>query len=175
MFSDDEVEIFDTAALPAELLLRPLIVPLFTPGNRQVAERQARDLGFTARGSLVDPTSTLPGRLVIGPGSYINAGCTLGATSELGAYVVINRGAVIGHHVRFDDFVSIGPGVVTGGHVTVGRGSVIGTGAVILPEVTIGRNAVVGAGAVVTKDVPDQAMVVGNPARVMHRHWDTRA
>ena len=78
-----------------------------------------------------------------------------------------NRGAVIGHHVRLDDFVSIGPGVVTGGHVSVGRGSVVGTGAVILPEIAIGKNAVVGAGAVVTRDVPDQTMVVGNPARVM--------
>ena len=45
----------------------------------------------------------------------------------------------------------------------------IGTGSVILPGVTIGRGAVVGAGAVVTKDVPDGAVVAGNPARVL-RH-----
>ena len=44
-------------------------------------------------------------------------------------------------------------------------GASIGAGAVILPGVRIGRYAVVGAGAVVTKDVPDGAVVVGNPAR----------
>jgi sugar O-acyltransferase (sialic acid O-acetyltransferase NeuD family) len=167
VFSDDGVEVFDTAALTGALLAQSFIVPLFTPGNRQAADRQARNLGFAALATLVDPTSIVPGRLLIGAGTYINAGCTLGAASEVGRYVVINRGAVIGHHVRLDDFVSIGPGVVTGGHVSVGRGSVVGTGAVILPEIAIGKNAVVGAGAVVTRDVPDQTMVVGNPARVM--------
>ena len=43
----------------------------------------------------------------------------------------------------------------------------IGAGATILPGVCVGRHAVVGAGSVVTKDVPDYAVVVGNPARVV--------
>ena len=43
----------------------------------------------------------------------------------------------------------------------------IGAGATILPSVCVGRHAVVGAGAVVTKDVPDYAVAVGNPARVI--------
>jgi acetyltransferase-like isoleucine patch superfamily enzyme len=51
--------------------------------------------------------------------------------------------------------------------ILVRRRAAIGTAAVILPGVTIGERAVVGAGAVVTKDVPDDAVVVGNPARVL--------
>ena len=43
----------------------------------------------------------------------------------------------------------------------------IGANATILPGVTIGENAVVGAGSVVTKDVPDNAVVAGNPARLI--------
>jgi acetyltransferase-like isoleucine patch superfamily enzyme len=43
---------------------------------------------------------------------------------------------------------------------------VIGAGAVVLPEVTIGKNSVVGAGAVVMKDVPDNCLVLGIPAKV---------
>lgn len=49
----------------------------------------------------------------------------------------------------------------------VKRRAAIGTGAVIMPGVTIGEQALVGAAAVVTKDVPDGAVVVGNPARVV--------
>ncbi len=51
----------------------------------------------------------------------------------------------------------------------VKRGASIGTSATILCGVTIGEKAIVGAGSVVTKDVPDHAVVAGNPARVMVR------
>jgi maltose O-acetyltransferase len=47
--------------------------------------------------------------------------------------------------------------------------AVIGAGAVNLPGVTIGERAMVDAGAVVTKDVPNDAVVVGNPARVLRK------
>jgi maltose O-acetyltransferase len=43
----------------------------------------------------------------------------------------------------------------------------VGIGAVVLPRIKIGSNAIIGAGAVVTKDVPDNAVAVGNPARVV--------
>lgn len=51
--------------------------------------------------------------------------------------------------------------------ITIHQGAWIGAGVSILPGVEIGRYAVVGAAAVVTKDVPDYAVVVGNPARVI--------
>ena len=49
----------------------------------------------------------------------------------------------------------------------VKRGASIGTSSTILCGVTIGQNAIVGAGSVVTKDVPDNAVVAGNPARFL--------
>ncbi len=49
----------------------------------------------------------------------------------------------------------------------VKRGASIGTGATILPNTCIGENAIVGAGSVVTRDVPANAIIVGNPARVL--------
>jgi acetyltransferase-like isoleucine patch superfamily enzyme len=54
----------------------------------------------------------------------------------------------------------------------VKRGASIGTGATILPNTSIGENAVVGAGSVVTKDVPANAITIGNPAKVL-RYLDT--
>lgn len=58
--------------------------------------------------------------------------------------------------------------------VRVGDGVFLGTGAVVLPGVTIGERAFIGAGAVVTADVPANAVVVGNPARVV-RWFDREA
>lgn len=51
--------------------------------------------------------------------------------------------------------------------ITIGDNVWIGGNSVILPGVTIGNNAVIGAGSVVTKDVPDNAVAAGNPARVI--------
>jgi sugar O-acyltransferase (sialic acid O-acetyltransferase NeuD family) len=159
----DPVELVD---LTAETLALPFLVPLFTPANRQRAVREAFSAGFRIGFSLVDPSASPPRSLVHGSGLYVNSGCALGAASEFGEWVFINRGASVGHHARLGDFVSIGPGAVVSGSVTLGLGAVVGAGAVVLPELTIGSNSVVGAGSVVTKDVPDNCLAVGAPARV---------
>lgn len=52
-------------------------------------------------------------------------------------------------------------------HTVVKKGASIGSGATILSNITIGENAIVGAGSVVTKDVPANAIVAGNPAKVL--------
>jgi UDP-2-acetamido-3-amino-2,3-dideoxy-glucuronate N-acetyltransferase len=51
------------------------------------------------------------------------------------------------------------------GPIRIGYGAAIGAGAIILPNVTVGKFAMVGSGSVVTRDVPDYALVAGNPAR----------
>ena len=51
--------------------------------------------------------------------------------------------------------------------VTVKEGASVGAGATLLPGVTIGKQSIIGAGAVVTVDIPDFAVVVGNPARII--------
>lgn len=56
----------------------------------------------------------------------------------------------------------------------VKKGASIGSGAVIMCDVTIGAGALIGAGAVVTRDVPDRALVAGNPARVIRQRKSAR-
>lgn len=59
------------------------------------------------------------------------------------------------------------PGLELAGQIVVGDNVFVGMGALILPNVRIGSNCIVGAHAVVTKDVPDGAIVAGNPARIV--------
>ncbi|HJX83178.1 MAG TPA: acetyltransferase [Candidatus Angelobacter sp.] len=152
-------------AVTDEIRKLPFLVPLFTPGNRQEAVREASQRGFTQPFSLIDPSVAAPQAIRFGPGFYVNTGCSLGGASEFGDWVFINRGASIGHHARFGQFVSIGPGAVIAGHVCIAQGSLVGAGAIVLPKITIGENSLVAAGAVVTRDVPDFSVVAGNPAR----------
>jgi acetyltransferase-like isoleucine patch superfamily enzyme len=80
---------------------------------------------------------------------------------------MLHANAVVEHDNIIEDYVNLAPGVNLAGWVTVKQGATVYTGAVAIPKVTIGRGAVVGAGAVVLRDVPDGAMVVGVPARVI--------
>jgi UDP-2-acetamido-3-amino-2,3-dideoxy-glucuronate N-acetyltransferase len=106
--------------------------------------------------------------------AYIEEGVTVGDNCKVKPHAYIPSGVVI------EDNVFIGPNVTFTNdkypHVAgdwkllqtiVGAGASIGAHSVILPGVRIGRNSMVGAGSVVTSDVPDGAVVHGNPARVV--------
>lgn len=98
---------------------------------------------------------------------FINFNCTFldrgGITLEDDVFVGPNVNLVTENHPE----APILRHNVYGKPIYVKRGAWIGAGAIVLPGVTIGENAIVGAGAVVTKDVPDNTIVVGNPARMV--------
>jgi acetyltransferase EpsM len=82
----------------------------------------------------------------------------------VGCSVLVDPDVTIGAECRIDDAAYISPGVHLGSSVHVGALSFVGLGAVVVPDTRIGRGSIVGAGAVVTRDVPDETLVVGNPA-----------
>ena len=65
------------------------------------------------------------------------------------------------------DFVSIMPGVNVSGDVIISSNTFIGTGVTIINQKSIGKNSIIGGGAVVVKDIPDNSLAVGNPAKVI--------
>lgn len=85
----------------------------------------------------------------------------------IGSFVWINSYNAIGHDVTIGSYTTIFSGVNIGGSARIGELCVIGSGAILRPGVQIGNNVVVGGGAVVVKDVPDNQVVAGNPAKVL--------
>lgn len=126
--------------------------------------------------------------------SHIMKDCIIGENCNIGQNVVISPGVKIGNRVKIQNNVSVYTGVICEDEVFLGpscvftnvinprsfierkseyRETVISKGASIGANVTIvcghkiGQYALIGAGTVVTKDVPDYALVVGNPGRVV--------
>jgi acetyltransferase-like isoleucine patch superfamily enzyme len=79
----------------------------------------------------------------------------------------VNHKASVDHECQIGLGVHLAPSATLCGLVSVGDGAMVGTNATVLPRIQIGRGATIGGGAVVTKDVPDYAVVVGNPARII--------
>lgn len=127
---------------------------------------KALALGFTPVDA-IHPTAVVSPSAAWGPGVTVLPLAVINAQARLGANVIVNTGAIVEHDCQIADHVHLGPGVRLGGSVEVGEGALIGIGAILRPGVRIGRRAVVGAGAVVVKDVPDEVVVVGSPARLL--------
>lgn len=109
----------------------------------------------------VDPTAR------ISQGSVICAGAVVQPDSDIGRHSIVNTGATIDHDCRVGNFVHVCPGANIGGGVTIGDGTWVGIGSAVIQGVRIGANVMVGAGTTVLRDIPDNAVVVGSPARIV--------
>ncbi len=99
----------------------------------------------------------------------------------IGNNVTIKSGVYVWDGTRIENDVFLGPNATLTNDlmprskqypdsfsgITLKKGSSIGANATLLPGITVGEGAMIGAGAVVTKDIPDYAVVVGNPAKII--------
>ena len=146
-------------------------------------------------GARVGPNTRIWHYAHIREGAVIGADCNLGNNVYVDSGAVIGNNVKLQNRVSVYRGVTLEDGVFVGPHVTftndlyprsitpegapisdddwtqlatlVQRGASIGAGSVILPGVTIGPWAMVGAGSLVTRDVPEQGLVMGQPARLV--------
>jgi UDP-2-acetamido-3-amino-2,3-dideoxy-glucuronate N-acetyltransferase len=147
---------------------------------------------FAHETAVIDPDCLIGDGTKIWHFSHIMSNCTIGQHCSIGQNVVISPEVRIGNRVKIQNNVSVYTGVICEDDVFLGpsavftnvinprsaiirkdeykptlvqKGATIGANATIVCGITIGKYAFVGAGAVVTKNIPDYALVVGNPAR----------
>lgn len=118
-------------------------------------------------GTLTHKSASVSKWASIGAGTVVMAKVVINASANIGIQCIINSSSVIEHDCMVGDFVHISPNATIAGGVKIGEGTHIGLGACILPNISIGKWATIGAGAVIIRDVPDGAVVVGNPGRII--------
>lgn len=139
---------------------------LISVGNNRIRKNIATSLAVHFE-TAIHKNTYISKSASIGIGTVIMSGVSVNACSSIGTHAIINTNASIDHDCRIGDFAHVSPNACLSGCVRLGEGTHVGAGAVVIPEVTIGKWAVIGAGAVITKDVPDYAVVVGNPGRII--------
>ncbi len=115
----------------------------------------------------IHPSAVISTLAQIGEGTVIMANAVVNSEAQIGKHCIINTGAVVEHDCIFEDFVHISPNASIAGAVTIGEGTHIGIGASVIQCITIGKWCTIGAGAVIIDNVPDYAVVVGNPGRII--------
>lgn len=98
-------------------------------------------------------------------GVLIAANATINPLVKIGKGVICNTSSSIDHECVLGDYVHIAPSAVLCGNVSVGDYTFIGANSVVKQGISIGKNVIIGAGSVVLKDIPDNTVVAGNPAR----------
>ena len=151
---------------------------------------------FAHETAVIDQPCTIGAGCKIWHFTHVMKDCVLGERCNIGQNVVISPQCRVGNNVKIQNNVSLYTGVILEDDVFCGpsmvftnvinprshierkseykqtlvrRGASIGANATIVCGVTLGRYSFIGAGAVVTRDVPDYAIVYGNPARL--RGW----
>ena len=115
----------------------------------------------------IHPQTIIASDVSIGCGSVVVAGAIINPAATVGKHAIINTSATIDHDCIIEDGVHISPGANLGGGVHVQSGAWIAIGAKILPGIIIGKGSIIGAGSVVTKNIPDNVIAYGVPARIV--------
>ncbi|WP_395074229.1 acetyltransferase [Flavobacterium sp.] len=115
----------------------------------------------------VHPKAIVSIHAKIEEGTVVMAGVIINSGSSIGKHCIVNTGAIIEHDCQISDYVHICPNVSIAGSVIINEGTQVGIGATIIQGIEIGKWVMIGAGAVIINDVPDYAVVVGNPGKVI--------
>jgi sugar O-acyltransferase (sialic acid O-acetyltransferase NeuD family) len=117
--------------------------------------------------TLVHPAASVSRMARLGPGTVVFQNATVTSNVIIGNHVVILPNSVISHDDRIGDYTCVAGGVCISGGVTVGKTCYLGTRSCLNGNIKVGDYCLVGMGSVVLRDVPENSVVVGQPARFL--------
>jgi sugar O-acyltransferase (sialic acid O-acetyltransferase NeuD family) len=138
-------------------ILREMLVSKFSSLGGELTDTRSK---FSEIGSF---------GVVIGKGSNILSGVKISNDVAIGICPLLYYNSVISHDVVIGNFVEISPGATILGGAKIGSFVHLGAGSIIFPGIEIGNNVIIGAGAVVNKNLPNNCVAAGVPAKIIRQ------
>ncbi len=132
----------------------------------------AKEAGY-ALATIIHRQALISVSAQLGKGVFAAAGATVNAQAQIGENAILNTRCLVEHRCHVGAHTHIAPGAVLCGDVAIGEGTHVGAGSVVRQGITVGRNVMIGIGSVITKDIPDHALVYGNPGRIIRMREPT--
>lgn len=142
----------------------PLLISI---GSNSVRKHIAGNVDCDFAMPAIHPSAILSSSVCLGKGTVVMQGAVVQQDVSIGCHCIINTSSSVDHECRLGDYVHISPHATLCGNVHVEEGAWVGAGATVLPGISIGRWSIIGAGSVVTRDIPENVVVAGNPARII--------
>lgn len=159
--------ITDLEHLKDELKVEAVYCPIGKNKLRVKFLEYAKSLGYKTP-CFIHSSVIMHSSVAIGEGVYILLGAKIMPYTVIDDYVMVSMNALIAHHNHLKKGTFISTGVNFGASITAHENAYIGIGATIMTGIhNLGKDCVVGAGAVVIRDVPDNAVVAGVPAKII--------
>lgn len=119
--------------------------------------------------TIVHPSVIMAPDVMVGCGSILFPGVVLLSKVELGPHVTVLSNCVLNHGVCVEGYSILASGVNLSGQVKIGARVYLGAGSSVREGIKVGQGSLVGLGSAVVRDVPNEVIVTGNPARPMNR------
>lgn len=150
-----------------------VVIALGEPEHKTTLYKKIKETGY-AYANVIHPNAMISPEAKLGKGIIVKAGVIVSVDAVIGDNVSIEEYAVIGHDCVIGAHSQISSFVMIAGHCEVGEGTYIAIHVAVRDRIKIGANSVVGMGSMVSRDIPNNVIALGNPARPMKKKDDQK-
>lgn len=146
--------------------LAEVVIALGEPKTKSMLYHKIKDSGFKF-GNVIHHSAWVSPTATLGKGIVLRAGVVVNADAVIEDNVTVMEQSCIGHDVILRKHCQISGFVIIGGGSEIGEGTYIGLSVPVKDHIRVGSNTIVGMGSVVIREIPDNVIAIGNPARAM--------
>ena len=145
------------------------VIAVGEPALRKKLFAKVKEAGYELE-TLIHPDAEVSEFATLGAGTILSKSSILASGAKIGENCYIQPYCMVGHDIQVGSHSILSTCACLGGADVVGECTYIGMGALVQEKLTIGANTIIGMGSVVYKDVPNDVIALGNPARISRRN-----